>query len=516
MSNIEVTFDTSANNARSESSIVINPVNTQQIVAGSKKFKDIHNYDFTLATAYSMNGGHSWHASGPLQLKSGWELLTDPALAWDDANNVYLVALAGTNPPIFDTIGIAVYKSADGGKNWGSPDLIHTSPGDDKQWAAGDNRNPSSPYYGRIYAVWDDGTEMRFARTADHGATWIGTGPVIDPEPAGSVLVNDSFSPEINVSDDGTGRIYIVWLAGSDIKMIVSKDGGDSFQPAASPAVGITTLDAALPSPNGWPVFPGGSFRVLTLPTACVAGQTVAAAWADHREGVSRVYYALSTDGGMNWNTGPSGKPLLNLSLDPQQQHFHPQLASDPSGVFGCSFYEFGPKPVTPLIDVKIALSFDGGATFSQYQTVTDEPWDPTVDAPWSHGDSKVTFIGDYFGLDASDKGFYPLWTDTRTGIQELWTTIVPKLALPQPSKLLGEVAQILFGIIQDGGGGELVGGHLVHIPPWGPPELDILLGVAVHRIAAQVSSPAGRALQRSAMEMVRHIAQQELRRLGG
>ena len=73
-----------------------------------------------------------------------------------------------------------------------------------------------------------------------------------------------------------------------------------------------------------------------------------------------------------------------------------------------------------------MAESYDGGATF-HYFTVTDQPWDPVVDAPWAHGDSNVTFIGDYFGIDASGAGFYPLWTDTRTGIQELWTAIVPE-----------------------------------------------------------------------------------------
>ena len=521
MANIEVTYDSNVNNARSESSIVINPKNSLQIVAGSKKFKDIQTYDFTLATAYSTDAGKTWHPSGQLGLKQGWELLTDPALAWDDANNVYLVGLAGKNPPTFDTIGIAVYKSSDGGKTWGPPNLIHSSPGDDKQWAAGDNRNPGSPYHGRVYAVWDDGSYMRFARTVDHGNTWIGAGPVAHPDPVGSILVDDSFSPEINVAEDGT--IYIVWITGSEdnaggeIKMIVSKDGGDSFQPAASPATDITTLSSQLPHPNGWPVFPGGSFRVLTLPTAGVSGQTVAVAWADFREGVSRIYYALSTNGGTSWSTGVKGAPLLGAAaLDPQQHHFHPQIVADPAGSFGCAFYEFGPKPNKPMIDVNIAFSLDNGATFSKYETVTDEPWDPTIDAPLSHGDPNVTFIGDYFGLDASEKGFYPLWTDTRTGIQELWTAIVPKYTFELPSNVLGQVAQILYGIIQDGGGAEIVGGHIIHIPPWGPPELDILLGIAAHRIAAQVSSAPGRQLQKAAMEMVVSVARQELRRLGG
>ena len=57
MSNIQVTHDASLNNARSESSIVVNPNNPMQIVSGSKKFRDYHTYDFTLATAYSTDGG---------------------------------------------------------------------------------------------------------------------------------------------------------------------------------------------------------------------------------------------------------------------------------------------------------------------------------------------------------------------------------------------------------------------------------------------------------------------------
>jgi hypothetical protein len=81
------------------------------------------------------------------------------------------------------------------------------SAGDDKQWAAGDG-NPKSPFRGRVYAVWDDGSDMRFARTKDHGATWVGAGAGVTPP--GTVLVNDSFSPEINV--DNYGNIYIVWI----------------------------------------------------------------------------------------------------------------------------------------------------------------------------------------------------------------------------------------------------------------------------------------------------------------
>jgi hypothetical protein len=416
MRNIQVTHDTSLDNARSESSLVINPNNPQQIVAGSKKFNNYHTYDFTLATAYSTDGGQTWADSTVLDLPTGWYGISDPALAWDDAGNVFLVALPLKEPPphpLSLAVGIAVYKSTDGGQTWGQPKLIHTSDSDDKQWAAGDG-NPGSPFHGRVYAAWDGPGGLCFARTLDHGGTWIGTGA----SPAGTSIAPSSFSPEVNVAADGT--VYIIFQVGSEIKMVKSTDGGNSFQAAASPATGIGAF--------GIITLLGGNFRVAQVPTACDSGSTVIVAWSDNREGNLRIYYAVSTDGGASWNTPPSGQPLLaGLPIDPNMFHFHPQIVFRPNGVLGCAFYEFGPKPTVSKIDTRMALSFDNGISFSQLFTVTDQPWDPTVDAPWSHGHSNLTFIGEYFGFDASDNGFYPLWTDTRTGIQELWMDIMPQ-----------------------------------------------------------------------------------------
>jgi hypothetical protein len=426
MSDIQITHDTNLNNARSESSILINPNNPQQIVAGSKKFNVIANYDFTLATAFSTDGGQTWNDSAYIPIP-GFDGISDPALAWDDVGNLFLAALPFRNPPNADVVGIAVYKSIDGGASWSPPKLIHTSAGDDKQWAAGDT-NPASPFRGRVYVVWDDGSTLRFARTLDQGGTWIGTGA----NALGSSLATDSFSPEISVAADGA--IYIVYLngqSGSQIKFVKSTDGGDTFSAPAVAATGISSIRGSFPETGGFPHFPGAKFRVLTLATGCTGpGDTITFAWADGREGPagarqSRIYYRRSPDGGNTWLGPASGQPLLTSAIPSNVHHFHPQIISHPNGVIGCVFYEFGPKPTTPLIDVIMAQSLDGGATFCPF-TVTDQPWDPTVDAPFSHGDPNVHFIGDYFGFDASYAGFYPCWTDTRTGIQELWLDIVP------------------------------------------------------------------------------------------
>ena len=509
MHNIQVTFDQSTANARSESSLVIDPANPLKMVAGSKKFTNPNTYDFTLATSWSDDGGLSWHPSADLDI-TGWDGISDPALAYDDKGNFYLVALPFKKQPDIVVIGIAVYKSTDGGKTWGKPQTIHTSAGDDKQWAAGDAWSAS--YKGRVYAAWDDGSNLRFARTRN-GNSWEGAG---NGTAVGTVIASGSFAPEINVAKDGT--IYVVYLSGTTVKLLVSTNGGDSFQQATAPATNITTLGQTLPVVNGWSEFPGGSFRVLTLPTACAgSGQTVAVAWADTRTGPARTYYALSHDRGQTWQTGPSGQPLLSTPIASNMQHFHPQLIAHGLTI-ACAFYEFGPKNGSMLIDTIAATSIDNGQSFTS-QVVTDQPWDPAVDAPWSHGDPQVTFIGDYFGIDASANGFYPLWTDTRTGIQELFIDRVSALQVPKfdPNRW-AIVAEILFGVTGDGGGAIRIGGKIIPIPPWDPdgPIRDILFALATYQLVGGMGNVAeANALRRAAMASVSRMVSHETSVLG-
>ncbi|HYX30995.1 MAG TPA: sialidase family protein [Pyrinomonadaceae bacterium] len=443
MSNIRVTHSQSADNARAESTIIINPNNPQQVVAASKKFLGLHDYQFTLATAFSIDGGLTWNESAPLNLPMGATGITDPALAWDDLNNVFLLGIALNNLPKGDVTGTYIYKSTDGGATWGDAILVHQGTTDDKCWLAADS-NPSSPHHGNIYAVWDradaQASGLGFARSLDHGDNWESTaGGTVD----GTVIWNFSGKPEINVAADGS--IYVVFLV-AEIVLLVSNDGGDTFH--VMPGVSsFNEIDPILPTAGGWPVFPGGKFRVTTAPTACVIGQTVAVAWDDGRENVSRIYYALSQDGGQTWMTGPDGQPLLSGPIPNDVQHFFPQIIADPSGIIFCTYYEFGPKQGKNLIDVFVARSLDGGNTFLPVK-ITDQPWDP-AGAPWSHHaypnfgvvDDKVTFIGDYFGIDATYGAVYPCWTDSRDGQLELYTGIVavPHCAFLMERSTLGQ-----------------------------------------------------------------------------
>jgi len=264
--NTQVTFDANPANARSESAISVNPFNPSNIVGASKRFTNPQTYDFSLAAYASFDSGTSWLEAPALGLQPGWAGISDPTLAWDGAGNVYLAGLAfgvGANT----LIGMAIYRSSDGGQTWSPPNLIHTSSGDDKQWLAGDN-NPASPHFGNVYLVWDDLVPgvCAFARTTDTGATWQGTAG----QSPGSSLGQFSFSPQISVAADGT--VYVVWVAGSQIIFVKSTDGGAHFTAPVAAVSGITPLSSPpLSAPNGFPELPGGIFRVLTI-AALTAG----------------------------------------------------------------------------------------------------------------------------------------------------------------------------------------------------------------------------------------------------
>lgn len=427
MSNIQVSHSVSTNNARSESNVAVNPVNPNQLVGASKKFIDPFAYRFTLAAYYSSDAGHTWAESTPgLTLLAGWDGISDPAVAWDNQGNCFIVALPFA--PGVAVLGIAVYKSTDGGATWGVPKVIHAGAGDDKQWALGDSTS------GAVYAAWDDGSTLRFARTLDHGATWVGT--TASPA-AGAVIAPISFAPEMAIN--ASGHLYIFFSqgqGGSTIDFVKSIDGGNTFTLPQAVVTGMTSIESVLPTTSGWAHLPGGIFRVLTIVTCSVGrNNEIMVAWADGREqdGLgnhpTRIYYRRSIDGGTTWLGSASGDPLLsnNATVTKSFYHFHPQIINRPnSDQMACTFYEFGPKTGGQnRIDTMIAYSSNNGGSFPAPSAVTDSPWDPLVDAPWSHGNSNVQFIGDYFGFDASNVGYYPFWTDTRTGIQEIFTDIM-------------------------------------------------------------------------------------------
>ncbi len=432
--NRQVTCDGDPHNDRSESELVANPLDPYNMVGSSKRFTHPLTYEFTLVAYATFDGGITWKESAlalPVTINgNAVEHISDPTVTFDNVaplgstfGTAYLLGLAYNSnlPPTERLLGMVMYLSLDGGATWSPPNVIHVGH-DDKQSMAADLKR--SAYRGNIYAAWDDADGVRFARSTDHGASWVGVSLAGVDQPTGSLIMPGALT-QISTICVTADEVWVFaigkWtdkhgITTDAVLFVTSTDGGATFSALPEPAAwGITLLTFGIP------------FRAQTIPSSCTVGNQnqVVVAWADGRDSDPHIYYRRTNTSGKKWLGSDSGDLLTaqSPSSDPGQADIMPQLASTPAGEVGCSFYEYGPKTVggLPLIHVELVVSTDGASTFPYRVHATDSPWDPIQDLVID--EFGMGFIGDYFGLAASSLGFFPFWTDTRTGVQEIFTS---------------------------------------------------------------------------------------------
>jgi hypothetical protein len=128
------------------------------------------------------------------------------------------------------------------------------------------------------------------------------------------------------------------------------------------------------------------------------------------------------------------------------------------------------------------------------------------VNAPLSHGNPDDTFIGEYFGFDADDETFAVIWTDTRTGVQELFYDRVGTSKTEIPEIFKGISAEVFGGVAQDGGGFIIVGGKIIKVPPRGP-KWALLQSMIALDAAEQIDHSTSTRLVRSIAETIGGIS---------
>lgn len=517
----QVTFS-NPDQSRSESSVAINPMNPSNLICVSKKFIKPDWYWFSVEPMVSADGGYTWN---PLPLPEpkpkaldGW---TDPVVAFDQQGTAFLVAepidFIEPNPPEqgpdIEVTGMHAFRLPNGSGSWSEHQSLivgrDKDGNDDKAWIACD-RGQGSFWKGYVYVAWGVGGYLRVARSKDGGLTWIGVGNL----DAGADVPDNygAWAPELSVDDNGI--VHIVWHkpGSAAINYTRSTDGGETFEPKRTIVNGMKGLThPPLPKTGSWPEFPGAKFRIMTLCTGCAIGNRFLVAWSDMREGYARIYYHYSDDSGVTWAPS-SGQPIFpGLSSSSSVQHFHPQMIADDKGVVACAFYEFGQYPPTNQYRIKTGImgSFDAGTSFGFSAEVSDNPWDPAVNAPWAHFDPNDTFIGEYFGLDGGPDGFAVVWTDTRTGVQELFYDHVATSKIDAPFGFTdGIVATLLPGMGKGGGGYIIVGGKIIKVPPRDPIH-SLLQTIAALDVAKEIEHPVGKKLVHNIGNAIEGIARE-------
>ncbi|XLS28345.1 sialidase family protein [Flavobacteriaceae bacterium M23B6Z8] len=401
--NIKV-YEASSGLGPCEPSIFINPVNTNNMVAGSV-------IDFVHT---SFDGGLTWETNS---LTSPLGIWGDPCIIADAEGNFYYLHLSdpeGTNwrsNKILDRI--VIQRSEDGGKTWSDGNGIGLNPPkqQDKEWAT------THPETGEIYVTWtefdkygsknpEDKSRILFSKSADKGTSW--TTPIAINEFDGNTL-DDDLTVEGAVPAVGNdGSIYVAWSYDNKIYFDRSTDGGTTW---LDNDIKITE------QPGGWTQEIPGLGRTNGMPVTCVDNSksdyagTIYVNWTDQRNGSTNtdVFVSRSTDGGTTWN-----EPV-RVNDDATETHqFLTWMTVDAATGFIYVIYYDRSAYNDERTDVRLAFSSDGGKSFST-RRISETPFVP----------NRTVFFGDYNNIHAYKGIVRPIWTRLDGDTLSVWTAIL-------------------------------------------------------------------------------------------
>ncbi len=387
-------------NSPNEPSIMMDPLNTDVLVAGA----NLNNY-------YTSNdGGLTWTEN---TLTSSYGVWGDPVIDVDQDGNFYFFHLS--NPASGNWIDrIVCQKSTDGGSSWndGSYTGLNGTKAQDKQWSIVDRTN------GNIYLTWtqfddygssnpNDLSMILFSKSTDGGETWT---PAMKINEIDGNCIDEDDTVEGAVPALGpNGEIYVAWAGPNGLVFNKSLDQGDTW---------LTEEIAIDPMPGGWDYAVPGIYRANGLPvTKCdISGGpnhgTIYVNWTDQRNGTSDtdVWLSKSTDAGETWSSP------IRVNDDPAGKHqFFTWMDIDQTN--GNLFFTFYDRRAhsNSNTDVYLAYSTDGGSTFINTQ-ISESPFFP----------NSGVFFGDYTNITAHNNIVRPIWTRLHSGQLSIWTDVTP------------------------------------------------------------------------------------------
>jgi hypothetical protein len=388
---------------QTEPSVAVSSASPYNLFIGS-------NTDFGMGYYYSLNSGSGW--SGGDIMPNSVYYSTNPFVAYGSGNNTFY--------NYFDDF-IVTDRSTNSGADWTGRIIVPSSTLYDMNSIAVDN-NPSSPYYNRIYVVWSNFnlTQPRvvLSYSTDGGSTYS------SPQNIGSPLANHyEQGAKVVVSTGGT--VYCVWatpnISNSNIEDKIgftkSTDGGITWSAPSYP-ITINGIRGYLP-PTGVRV---NSFPSLAIDKSTGAYDgTLYLCWAQKSLAPSGsdadICYSYSVNNGSTWSAVTR---INDDAINNGKNQFMPWITVDNvNSKVSIVFYDNRDTYQPDSCDVFAAISSDHGNSFTNIK-VSDHPQRPVPLSGYADG-----YYSDYIGVTAANDVVYPVWTDNRNGVAQIYTARV-------------------------------------------------------------------------------------------
>jgi hypothetical protein len=194
--NPDVRVRPTTNTTQSEMSIAVSPLSNNTVLASANATDYPVTAVYGTGAYWSTNGGSTWQ--GFDQPPSGNSNRGDPAAAIDRNGHFYVGSIAPNS-------GQGVMRSTNGGVTWSYYQVSNPNGALlDKNHLTVDN-NTSSSYQGNLYSAWTDFGQsaypIEFARSTDHGVTWVNT----------QNISSNSWGQGVNLQTGPTGILYATW-----------------------------------------------------------------------------------------------------------------------------------------------------------------------------------------------------------------------------------------------------------------------------------------------------------------
>ncbi len=431
--NVPVTVEeTGIYQMQNESSIAVNPVNPNMLIASAVDYRD------TSATwvYFSTNAGKSWRNKNLNRPFPGWRSSNDPSVAFSYDGIGYLVyggfGILSDSGILSGENGVFLARSTDGGINWEAhiPIIVHKgvqtldSNFEDKYYITCDN-SPQSPYRGYLYVPWkrvtpkDSATQIVIAKSTNRGSSWSQPLPV-SPRKSGT-SEDTTFGQSFPLCTVGpNGEVYLVWNDGteSSIGFAKSIDGGASFSSPRNIIKYKPFGRTKFITGQGNRHTVKGAVRAEAYPsivcdvTGGARNGYLYLCWS--ADSIPNVYFSRSTDGGATWSI-----PQI-VHSETKNDQFWQWIAIDPTnGDLAIMYLDSRNDQNNLLTECYVSYSSDGGASWID-RRVSDVSMDLRLN-PFTEN----SFAGDYSGCAFFAGKIYPSWVDMRSAVQNIYDSDV-------------------------------------------------------------------------------------------
>lgn len=388
-----------AENPESEIHAAINPLDSNNIVVGVMGISNVYE----LSIYYTKDFGMTWTKSSYNGIPAGHLQAADPVLSYDMAGNVYLVHLAvRASDEIAETI---LAKSTDGGATWTHRVVASDT---DKPWLCIDYSD-SSPYKNHKYIAYLFSNISLSALDAKDTLRL----------PAVRVTSSETQKNRFSVvTTNKNGDILVCYdteeATGNNFYIARSTDGGMTFPNEYL----ITPLKMGIFKGEKIPGIPENLYncpniaidqsngpyqnRIYFSYTDEEAGQ----AGNDPGSTVLDAYICYSDNDGKTWSTPQT----IHKNAPTGTQQFYTTLVVNHSGQVIVTWYDQRQSAIAGLTDYYMAVSNDGGNTFTE-RKLTTAPSDFEKIGSKNNDFS----IGEYTSTIISGKNALAFWADGRT-----------------------------------------------------------------------------------------------------